>query len=1214
MNSSGGGGVFPWGAVTVLLLMVAVVLLQGAAVSGGAVSRVRRGGQGKGDYDYYVSAAGEGADRHGGGDGEGGVTNLCEGLYCSCTCNEDGSIEVKDCDELALPSVLDSTYSLGDNVTKINMSGVKLTRIDKGFFFPEDDGYGRVDMGQSLRELDLSNNLLEGSSFTEEVVSRLVNLHTLHLQGNKLKFEWYQFLSAHNLESLDLSENTLGNQDLLGTGGRGINVQPQVELDNVIMLTSKLRILRLRKIGLERVSMLNLQELIRLEELSLADNPGMDLDKLDQFSGFLALKHMDVSGCNLPKPLVSYNMPSLISADMSRNAFTEIGSFSLKKNNKLKRLDLSFNKISRLDNQTFYMKDSSFIDVGASGVLLNLSHNQIQAVSAETFSGTSFETIDLSFNDLKELPGNLFANTIARNINMSHNSIETLRDDTFNGLNLTYLDLSWSTISKVEDHAFRGLRVDYLDLSFNELYESMPLGKFPSYVREIKISHNQLYSVQLYDIMKALPMLKTFDCSHNNLTFLRGSELSGDFHSSLETLDVSSNPISPECFDNKYELPLVTHLYLRNISLNNISSSHMKLFPKLKLVDLSFNSISEIPTDAFRYNSGLETVLLDHNELREVSSEAFAFNSNTTKHISFAHNRIEKIIGNDSFSEFTKLEMLDFSYNNLSELPGRFGNNVGHLGNGCVFSFNYNNLTAKSFSIAFFNSHVRALSFRGNSINELPSIFIEVLKLTSCPCTVTLDFTDNGVTSLDTFFDFQRILPTNVALVVANNMIKTIPDDIFRESALLYLDVSHNLISTLPIVSKENNALIGLNLEGNAMTSMYKYNFTVHFPNMIFFNMDMDEACCDMGFDNLASLININAGRINNITMLLEQYRLSALLDNCNVNAPCENFSPFISQIYPGVNTCSVPRSDLATDSIVDSIVCQCEVSYMSGNSDYCNHNSGHSYSTAMNTFSEMRNCPCDLSNSQLKEIKGCKSCIGEPHCGIPSPTKGADTNPGLQQYIWIVVLVTILVCAAGVMLVVVALCAQHRRKREDLKKKLDEDHEYYYDVDHRVLSAPHEATKNGRDAQSISLSEKSTDLSLKETHEYLVRKEMEALRAQTCSSTYAGEGEHSDRTESSDSMSTSTDNVTHRKNVVWPSSSCIQNHHSEPSSVSSMNGNIAILWEGEYDTIYEDERMTINSSQLTQGGADGVTCSQIVEGEGEEEEYSIQVQPLQSV
>ena len=103
--------------------------------------------------------------------------------------------------------------------------------------------------------------------------------------------------------------------------------------------------------------------------------------------------------------------------NLSHNDIAEIASFALHQSSIFSTLDLSFNRLSSLTGYGLVRL-----------MRLDASHNQLNAVAADTFNGLhqTFQQLNLAHNNLTTFhAGQLFHHQTFQQLNLAHNNLTT---------------------------------------------------------------------------------------------------------------------------------------------------------------------------------------------------------------------------------------------------------------------------------------------------------------------------------------------------------------------------------------------------------------------------------------------------------------------------------------------------------------------------------------------------------------------------------------------------------------------------------------------------------------------------------------------------------------------------------------------------------------------------------------------------------------------
>lgn len=212
------------------------------------------------------------------------------------------------------------------------------------------------------------------------------------------------------------------------------------------------------------------------------------------------------------------NLKNLIA---SNNRLVEFPSRLFPNENQISHIDLSYNKIKRIDPDA--------LDGAKCLEILNLSHNQLIHLDPFVFNHRApvLSILDLSNNQLRNLSEKTFESSFSlKQLDLSYNFIGNLKFGTLSCLiYLEYLNLKSTNMSYIQPGTFTyQRRLTTLDLSENKLRkmnfaQSMPVN---CYLKSLRLGKNRLK--ELKGLRNGLfPRLNLFDIQHNkfNCTYLR---------------------------------------------------------------------------------------------------------------------------------------------------------------------------------------------------------------------------------------------------------------------------------------------------------------------------------------------------------------------------------------------------------------------------------------------------------------------------------------------------------------------------------------------------------------------------------------------------------------------------------------------------------------------------------------------------------------------
>uniref|UniRef100_A0A182M8X8 TIR domain-containing protein n=1 Tax=Anopheles culicifacies TaxID=139723 RepID=A0A182M8X8_9DIPT len=253
----------------------------------------------------------------------------------------------------------------------------------------------------------------------------------------------------------------------------------------------------------------------------------------------------------------------------------------------------------------------------------------------------------------------------------------------------------------------------------------------------------------------------------NNANHEHSASLVKHHFAGLENLDrlaisnAKLSDIGPDLFEH---LPNLTWLDMRD-NIFQLPATIFDALPKLRILELSFNSLEELDPRLLRNLPNLQLLTLWHNKLRTVSRQAFA--------------------------GVPELERLDLSANQLESVPSDLFADLPHL---TELAMGFNNFRTLPEGLFRVNRELRKLKLASQrvALETLPRDLLQNL-----PALEQVNLERMGLTSLPGTLLYGS--PNITQLNLAFNQLRQLPEDLLQDQKALHiLQLQHNQLTGLP--------------------------------------------------------------------------------------------------------------------------------------------------------------------------------------------------------------------------------------------------------------------------------------------------------------------------------------------------------------------------------------------------------------------------------
>ncbi|XP_059939695.1 PH domain leucine-rich repeat-containing protein phosphatase 2 isoform X1 [Mesoplodon densirostris] len=435
---------------------------------------------------------------------------------------------------------------------------------------------------------------------------------------------------------------------------------------------------------------------------------------------------------------------------------------------RISTVDLSCHSLEEVPEHLFYSQDITY---------LNLRHNFMQLErpgGLDTFYKFSqLKGLNLSHNKLGSFPVLLCEISTLTELNLSCNGFHDLPSQIGNLLNLQTLCLDGNFLSTLPEELGNLQQLSSLGISFNNFSQIPKVYEKLTMLDKVVMAGNQLEVLNL-EVLNCMSHVKHVDLRMNHLKTMVIENLEGNKYithmdlrdNQLTDLDLSSlcNLEQLHCERNRLRELTLSGFSLRTLNANSNRLTAVNVYPVPSLLtslELSRNLLECVPDWACEAKK-IEILDVSYNLLTEIPMRILS--SLSLRKLMVGHNHVQNL---PALVEHIPLEVLDIQHNLLTRLP--------------------DTLFSKALNLRYLNASA-------NSLESLPSACTGEESLSALQL---LYLTNNLLT--------DQCVPVLVGhphlriLHLANNQLQTFPaSKLNKLEQLEELNLSGNKLKTIP--------------------------------------------------------------------------------------------------------------------------------------------------------------------------------------------------------------------------------------------------------------------------------------------------------------------------------------------------------------------------------------------------------------------------------
>ncbi|ODN77508.1 hypothetical protein L202_04679 [Cryptococcus amylolentus CBS 6039] len=354
------------------------------------------------------------------------------------------------------------------------------------------------------------------------------------------------------------------------------------------------------------------------------------------FAQMKSLKYLNISNNKFENfPAVVCEMSNLVDLDVSFNNITELPA-KMSDLKSLEKLGLYSNEITHMPKSFSTLANLRILDVRRNNItdlsvvyalpnLATLQADYNNVVTLDAQLGANVRQFSVPHNSVTRFtlappPNMAIVTYMLMNLDLSHGKISTLADEAFSGLtNLVTLNLNFNQFTRLPTTLNRLTNLEVFSCTDNML-NTLPVGFGKLHKLRILNLHNNNLK-RLPNDLWSCSSLEVFNASSNLIDAFEGPPDDMDFRvgRGSTTSQGSGNGRGKESIS-----PLgksMRKLFLADNRLNDDVFHWISLLPFLRVINLSFNDIYEVPAFTLSRCEKLEALYLSGNKLTSLPAE-----------------------------------------------------------------------------------------------------------------------------------------------------------------------------------------------------------------------------------------------------------------------------------------------------------------------------------------------------------------------------------------------------------------------------------------------------------------------------------------------------------------------------------------------------------------------------------------------------------------